>query len=350
MKKNISSTRHFSAKSFILFCLAVLVFSVFCGSVRQTALARSESESAKFSFREKDANTFELKEGETPLLEYVYRERTVKSPWPDYQFFFSSGGFIHPLYGLNGEILTEDMPEKWHLHHHGICSGFMTVEVKEKDGSVSVFNTWEDRPGMKKCFVSWGECAAKDDSFTFTANHGWFRTREKEGSVVPEMLEKCLDEQTVVTVSRIIENEPAFGRCRFLDFDISLTPTKYEMKLAGSPRDRKGFSALAIRFQQLKDGMRPMIYSENGLLKQDDTLYPAQWINYVYPFAGKEKPASGVAILPSAETRSQGWVIRHYGVISTGWPGLEGIVLKPGETARLKYRIVIHEKVPVNLP
>ena len=39
--------------------------------------------------------------------------------------------YVHPLYGLDGELLTEDFPRD-HLHHHGIFWAWHQVYVVEK--------------------------------------------------------------------------------------------------------------------------------------------------------------------------------------------------------------------------
>ena len=38
---------------------------------------------------------------------------------PDSSRQYALGDYIHPIYGLDGEVLTEDFPEDY-PHHHGI--------------------------------------------------------------------------------------------------------------------------------------------------------------------------------------------------------------------------------------
>ena len=49
----------------------------------------------------------------------------------------SRGCYIHPLWGLNGEVLTDDFPAD-HYHHHGVFWAWPHVEIgREK------FDLWE---------------------------------------------------------------------------------------------------------------------------------------------------------------------------------------------------------------
>ena len=40
--------------------------------------------------------------------------------------------YIHPLWGLNGEVLTDDFP-KDHYHHHGVFWAWPHVEIGRMD-------------------------------------------------------------------------------------------------------------------------------------------------------------------------------------------------------------------------
>lgn len=321
--------------AFLLFAMA---FSVF---------AEDAAPESPFTLEEKEKDIVLLKENGKPVWEYVYRIHELPSLSFGTRQRFCSAGYFHPVYGLNGEVLTANIPESYHSNHHGIWSAFMNIFVREADGKITSYNTWMDHTRLKKEFISWELKEATKDYYKFKIHIGWFRCRYGENPILPVPEEKYLDEYLTLT-TWAVKDDPKFGKCRIMDFEYSWTPTTYEMRLAGDKPGKRGFSSLAMRFAVLKDDLKPQIFNEKGLIKEDDMICPCEWVDYVYQFEGKEKPATGVAIYPDpANPKSAGWAIRHYGLIATGWPSIEGITLQPKETANLKYRIVIHEKTPL---
>src|SRR5690554_4279744 len=61
---------------------------------------------------EKNEEGILLLENNEPRFFYQTATKSLDGKYP-------RANYIHPLYGLNGEVLTEDFPED-HLHHHGI--------------------------------------------------------------------------------------------------------------------------------------------------------------------------------------------------------------------------------------
>ncbi|MEX2594151.1 MAG: DUF6807 family protein [Anditalea sp.] len=58
---------------------------------------------------------------------------------------YPRANYVHPLYGLNGEVLTEDFPED-HLHHHGIFWSWHQLYAEGKrvgDPWISEGVSWE---------------------------------------------------------------------------------------------------------------------------------------------------------------------------------------------------------------
>ena len=87
----------------LLFALLILLFQSACNSTTE----RSPS----FSFIETDGK-IELLEGSDPVMVY---QKALKSP--NGKDFFNN--YIHPLYSLDGDAITEEFPAD-HLHHRGI--------------------------------------------------------------------------------------------------------------------------------------------------------------------------------------------------------------------------------------
>jgi hypothetical protein len=56
---------------------------------------------------------FSIAEGEKQVLFYQRQHKSMAGK-------YARANYIHPLYGLDGEILTEDFPAD-HLHHRGLA-------------------------------------------------------------------------------------------------------------------------------------------------------------------------------------------------------------------------------------
>ena len=63
-----------------------------------------------------------------------------------------------------------------------------------------------------------------------------------------------------------------------------------------------------------------------------------------YPITSPSTP-SGAALFVSPEDPDfpPTWMARHYGILSIGWPGINGKTFPPGQPIRLNYRIWIHK-------
>ena len=88
-----------------------MLLFVFLIMLYQSACNSTTERSTSFSFIETE-DKIELLEGSDPVLVY---QKAVKSP--DGKVFFNN--YIHPLYSLDGDTITEEFPAD-HLHHRGI--------------------------------------------------------------------------------------------------------------------------------------------------------------------------------------------------------------------------------------
>ncbi|MBY5958502.1 PmoA family protein [Membranicola marinus] len=62
--------------------------------------------------------------------------------------------YIHPLYGLNGEMLTRDWPDGGHPHHRGIFWAWPEVEYNGQRGDIYALQRVFARPTGKIDFIS----------------------------------------------------------------------------------------------------------------------------------------------------------------------------------------------------
>ncbi len=99
--------------------------------VRRFRLERSrhgpDRSATPFKIERLDDKSLEVCDQGQPVL--VYNFGTVTRDWvPAKDNRRSRGCYIHPLYGLNGEVLTESAP-KDHYHHHGIFWAWPHVSI-----------------------------------------------------------------------------------------------------------------------------------------------------------------------------------------------------------------------------
>src|SRR6476619_3814051 len=77
-----------------------------------------------FSYK-KSAEGIEIRENNKPVLFFQTKPKTVSGK-------YERAGYIHPLYDLGGNVLTEDSPED-HLYHRGIFWAWHQIIVNGKN-------------------------------------------------------------------------------------------------------------------------------------------------------------------------------------------------------------------------
>jgi hypothetical protein len=228
-------------------------------------------------------------------------------------------GYIHPLFGLDGDVLTDDFPED-HLHHRGVFFGWpnMTVLGQRVD-------FWHLR-GLRPQTEDLGPIRA-------TPAHAYFEARtlwqlEDGTSAVREHLRYLVHK--------------AEGDSRAIDVHATFTNlTEEPVTLAGNPRSAYG--GLNVRM----DGGRPdvQILTAGGPVAENQNRVdpPSPWAAY----ASRPAPGasfSGVAIFQdprNPDFPAPNWTLRPYGFLGAAWPGEQNHSIAPGESIDLRYRIVV---------
>ena len=103
--------------------------------------------SVGFRFRELGDKSLVLEDDDKPALVYNFGVITdPKVPKDDPRG--SRACFVHPVYGLNGEVLTESSP-KDHYHHHGLFWAWPHIGIEGKE-----YDLWVDKD-IRQRFVRW---------------------------------------------------------------------------------------------------------------------------------------------------------------------------------------------------
>jgi len=253
------------------------------------------------------------------VLTYVYGDTLPVGVDPR----FTRSSYIHPLYSLDGRVLTENFPRD-HFHHHGLFWAWPAVEVR----GVKTSN-WEPRePSLRQRFVKWIKREATADGARLVIENTW-----KLGGT-----EDVAEE----TVTIFVHGATFYGRA--IDIEIVLRPVGGPITLRGAPEDNKGYSGLcfrglAVEGRDIKIFKGAAMTTDQGPLAADSTGMPFRW-------ADISTGAEGVAIFVSPDHPGYPipWLIRnsYAGILNPCWPGLPGTTLAADVPVALRYRVYIH--------
>ncbi len=322
------------------FSIAIrLVLLLALVGVPATGFSQQRLQRQGFRFFAKDKTSITLSDGGKAVWTYNFAPITDENV-PENDHRRTRGCYIHPLYGINGEILTDDFP-KDHYHHHGVFWTWPHVGIPQDDGTVSDYSLWEDK-GIKQKFVRWLDRSADARSATLAVENGWYVGEKKV------MIEKV----TIRTSHQ--KNDPTIKGTRVVDLEFVWIPTDRPITLRGA--EGKSYGGLTVRFrpppaaEKEPDTAITSITIPEGIAKTDLPEKPLPWADYTSRFGyGEQRSGAAIFIPPSHPDFPPTWLTRYYGAMCVGWPGVEGKTFQPGEKIRLNYRIWIHE-TPVDVP
>ena len=267
-----------------------------------------------FTFTNVTANSLAIFEGSNPVL--VYNHGVIHRPGVPADRARSS--YIHPLYGINGEILTDDFP-KDHYHHRGLFWAWPHVRIGEAH-----YDLWMLK-GIQQRFDRWISKKASETEALLKLENGWF-----------------VGEHTVMREQVAIHVSPTRNGERLLDIELAWTPTDQPITLEGA--EGKSYGGLTIRFAPRTD---TVITTPRGQGAADLTMTRLPWADFSAKFDGRDS-ASGAAIFvaPDHPDFPPEWLTRHYGALCLGWPGVRGKTIQPGQTVQCRYRVWLHRGSP----
>lgn len=263
-----------------------------------------------FTFDDRDGKFLTLSEDGAPVMTYVYG-MNLKEDVPEDR---TRSSYIHPVYGLDGEILTDDFPED-HLHHRGIFVAWPQIIV---DGDS--LELWHIQ-GIEKHFERWLEKETGAVFARLSVQTGWYTVDKK---VVEE------------TFSITSYKTGKVGR--ILDIELTLEALDSPVKIIGSP-SLKGYGGFNFRMAPFEE---PVITTNEGI-QADSDLRRSPWADFSAYFEGRNA-ISGVAVFDNAGNINtpNGWTLRHYGFLGVAWPGNNPYLLQPGKPFISRYRVWVH--------
>lgn len=269
---------------------------------------------AGFRWQPVSAQSLGLWEGTQPVLVYNHGVVTNAGVPTDR----ARGTYIHPLYGLDGEVLTDDSPADHH-HHHGLFWAWPHVVIDGKHYDLWTYTNIQQR------FEGWLAREAGADRATLGVENGWYVGRRK-----------VMKEEAWFRVL------PATAAGRAIDCDFTWTPLERPITLAGA--EEKSYGGLTLRFAPRTN---TVITTPGGQDPRDLPMARLPWADLAAQFAGGARPSgAAIFIAPDHPGFPPMWLTRHYGVLCVGWPGIEAKTFPPGEPIHCRYRVWIHREVP----
>lgn len=282
----------------LLFILLILQFKAF-------------PQSLKF---EKSNEGIFLLENDQPRFFYQTATKSKDGKYP-------RANYIHPLYGLNGEVLTEDFPED-HLHHHGIFWAWHQLFAEGErvgDPWISEGISWEVRKTSTR---------AKRGTARIKADVRWLQLPGNKPIV---------KENLVIFYERLDDEVYA------LTFDIKLTALVEGVEIGGS-EDDKGYGGFSPRFMLPED---IKFNSTTGAVTPHNLPVQAgPWMNLTGNFDPSSGGSSGIVIMgePEKLPSYKGWILRSQrSMQNMAFPGRDPIAIEKGESLTFRNQILVHQ-------
>ena len=263
---------------------------------------------------------YQFYEGMKPVLFY----RTTAKATEDGRY--ARANYCHPVYGLDGQVLTEDFPAD-HPHHRGIFWAWHQVYVGERpmgDMWACQDFAWDIR--KVQVLPEPSAAALKADVY-------WTSSQWKDGR------EPFVHETTTIRVHETTADT------RLIDFDIEMRALVDGLRIGGS-NDVKGYGGFSTRIVLPAD---MQMSDTSGPVTPRNTAVPAgDWLNFAGTF-GDAPSNFAILVHPSHPGQPRKWILRKAGSAQNlAWPGREPVAVSTKEPLVLRYRLVLHKDADVN--
>ena len=286
------------------FLLFVLLFYIYSTSIVAQGFNAIESKEG-----------IEITENGRKVLFYQVKPKSLNGK-------YERAGYVHPLYDLNGNILTEDFPAD-HPYHHGIFWAWHQIKLR---GHVVA-------DGWVADSISWNVTALnlKKDSgrISLFSEVSW-NIKTGAGKSTP-----LVREETVITVYS--ENE----KQRIIDFDIVLYPLFDSISIGGSD-DVKGYGGFCMRLRLPAD--IEFVSNDTLVTPSETAIRAGKSMDFRASFDGPSLPKSGVTLItmPIEKDPQQSWILRkETSMQNIVYPGRTPVPLSR-RGLRMKYQLVLH--------
>ena len=266
----------------------------------------------------KDAQGYWFTEGDSRVLFYQAERKAL----PDGTAARSN--YFHPLYDLDGNVLTEDFP-KDHIHHRGIFWAWHQVRIDGK----SVQDQWVNR-----------------DSF-WTVKDAAIRSDASSASLVlrvvwesPQFTDAAGQRRPFVEEQSLTRVHRAEGVIRKIDFHQRLTALVDGVEIGGS-EDAKGYGGFSYRVVMPPD-IR-FTGADGAVTPIENAVSPSPWMDLSGSYGKSGKSGLTVLTHPTTTGFPQSWILRARGSMQNAvYPGRQPVAIPRDRPVILRYRIVVH--------
>ncbi len=279
-------------------------------------LPTDEPAAPVFAFEDITDASVKARQGDQPV--FVYNHGVItREDLPASERRRSRACYIHPVYGMSGEVLTDDFPRD-HYHHHGVFWTWPFIGVNGQR-----YDTWHDS-ALRQVFSRWLVREVGPVAAVLAVENGW---------IVDD--ERLMIERVWMRAFRAGQDD------RALDVELFFTP-ETEITLRGAAG--KSYGGLTVRFAPGSRG-ETRITVPDGPTTGDLPDTPLKWADFTSRF-GEMEHRSGAAVLvpPHHPDYPPSWLTRHYGPLCIGWPGVQARTFEPGTPFAIDYRMWIHRE------
>ncbi len=239
---------------------------------------------------------------------------------------YTRNNYVHPLWSLDGDTLTEDYPPD-HAHHRGIFWTWHQIYV----GDTRLGDAWECRDfvwDVTEAEVKDAENGGKTlDVIVLWKSPDFV---DEKGEMIP-----AVKENTRITVY------PKATNYRAIDFEIRLLALQDGVKIGGSD-DVKGYGGFSPRIKLPED--LTFLSSTGQVQPKVEAIVAGPWMNMLGSFDGET--VSGFAILnhPQNPPPINDWILRSQRSMQNPvYPGREMVGVSQTDPTVLRYRVIVHD-------
>jgi hypothetical protein len=242
---------------------------------------------------------------------------------------YARADYIHPLIGVDGQVLTEDFPED-HLHHRGIFWTWHQLLIEGRP----MGDAW-----MCQNFV-WDVSKVRvleqgEDKAALQATVLWKSPLWKNG-------QQAMVRETVTIRLHRLKND-----CRMIDFEIALLALQENTWLGGSVDD-KGYGGFTARIATPENAV---FASAIGTVTPKNTpVFGGPWMNVTGTLGGQPY-ATAILQHPDNPLFPQAWILRndkrYSNMQNPVYPWRYPVKLPVDKPTVLRYRLLLHKGTDV---
>ncbi|MCB0667391.1 MAG: PmoA family protein [Saprospiraceae bacterium] len=281
--------------------------------------AKTKLGAQKLAVEETPQGVF-VTEGKSPVLFYQKQTKSSDGAFP-------RANYIHPLYGIDGSVMTEDFPED-HLHHRGIFWTWHQILAGEKN----LGDAWACEN------ISWDVQSIKPEmqkggNLLLNIHTLWESSLKLDGDGDQQPF---MEENTQVTIHPRIDN------FRQIDFMISLLARTSDLMIGGSD-DEKGYGGFSVRMKLPED----IKFSSEGQTIQPITnqITAGSWMKMEGSLA-KDGGKAGIVVIcnPQNPSYPETWILRAENSMQNAvFPGRDPIAVSREVPLVLRYTLLVYE-------